>query len=559
MFSGFRRTQQRIERSGRIAEILAKYGFGFVVEQLGLTEPGWLLRRSLGRPATVERLSVYERVRCILEELGPTFVKFGQVLSTRADLLPHGLIVELNKLQDEVPSFPFSVARAMIETELGDTLEHLFSEFDPEPFASASIGQVYHAVLPDGTQVVVKVQRPGVEKQAEADLLIMRDLAHLAARRTEWGKNYALEQLVEEFGYQLGEQLDYAIEGRHTDRFRRIMPDVPRMYVPKVFWEYSSRRLLTTEFVEGIKLDSFQLLDEAGIDRRDLAASFVEIMATQVLSYEFYHADPHPGNLMATTDGTIIFVDFGMVGYLDEDLKEQLLNLVLSLVQHDADGIVHTLLSIGIVEHRIDQAQLKADIRRVLRKYYEMALADVPLAEAINEMFGLATKYEVRFPADLTLLIKVALMVEGLATQLDPNMSIIDVATPFALRIQRERLSPQFWLREASRELTAVYRLSHGLPGRINVLLQLLESGEFTVRAELPQLTSTLRSVAIIVNRVVAAMIVAAMLIASTLVLRSDAAGPVIYDVPVFAVIGFVGSLIMGFWLFIAILRSGAL
>jgi ubiquinone biosynthesis protein len=559
MFSGFRRTQQRIERSSRIAEILVKYGFGFVVEQLGLTEPGWLLRRSLGRPATVERLSVYERVRCILEELGPTFVKFGQVLSTRADLLPHGLIVELNKLQDEVPPFPFSVARAMIETELGDTLEHLFSEFDLEPFASASIGQVYHAVLPDGTQVVVKVQRPGVEKQAEADLLIMRDLAHLAARRTEWGKNYALEQLVEEFGYQLGEQLDYAIEGRHTDRFRRIMPDVPRMYVPKVFWEYSSRRLLTTEFVEGIKLDNLQLLDEAGIDRRDLAASFVEIMATQVLSYEFYHADPHPGNLMATTDGTIIFVDFGMVGYLDEDLKEQLLNLVLSLVQHDADGIVHTLLSVGIVEHRIDQAQLKADIRRVLRRYYEMALAEIPLAEAINEIFGLAAKYEVRFPADLTLLIKVALMVQGLATQLDPDMSIIDVATPFALRIQRERLSPQFWLREASRELTAVYRLSHGLPARINVLLQLLESGEFTVRAELPQLTSTLRSVSVMVNRVAAAMIFAATLIASTLVLRSDSAGPVIYDVPVLAVIGFVGSLIMGFWLFIAILRSGAL
>ena len=558
MFGSFRRTQQRIERSGRIAEILIQYGFGFVVEQLGLTGPGWL-RRSVGRPATVERLSVYERVRCMLEELGPTFVKFGQVLSTRADLLPPGLIVELDKLQDEVPPFPFSIVRTVVETELGDTLENLFLEFVPEPFAAASIGQVHRAVLPDGTQVVVKVQRPGVEKEAEADLLIMHDLAHLAARRTDWGKNYSVEELVDEFGYQLREQLDYTIEGRHTDRFRRIMMDVPRMYVPKVFWEYSSRRLLTTEFVEGIKLDKFQLLDEVGLDRRDLAATFVEIMATQALSYGFYHADPHPGNLMATSNGTIIFVDFGMVGYLDEDLKEQLLSLILSVVQNDVDGIVYALLSIGIVEHRIDQAQLRADIRKVLRKYYEMPLAEVPLVEAMNEMFALATRYEVRFPADLTLLTKVALMVEGLATQLDPDMSIVDVAQPFALRIQRERLSPRNWLKEASRELRAIYRLTHGLPARLDALLQLLESGDFTVRAELPQLTSILRSVAVIVNRVAAAMIVAAMLVASTLVLRADSAGPVVFDVPILAVIGFVGSLIMGFWLFVAILRSGAL
>jgi len=558
MFGSFRRTQQRIERSSRIAEILIQYGFGFVVEQLGLSGPGWL-RRSVGRPATVERLSVYERVRCMLEELGPTFVKFGQVLSTRADLLPPGLIVELDKLQDEVPPFPFSIVRTVVETELGDTLENVFLEFAPEPLAAASIGQVHRAVLPDGTQVVVKVQRPGVEKEAEADLLIMRDLAYLAARRSEWGKNYAVEQLVEEFGYQLHEQLDYTVEGRHTDRFRLAMVDISRMYVPRVFWEYSTRILLTTEFVEGIKLDNFQLLDEAGVDRRDLAATFVEIMATQALSYGFYHADPHPGNLLAASNGAIIFMDFGMVGYLDEDLKEQLLSLIVSVVQNDVDGIVHTLLSIGIVEHRVDQTQLRADIRKVLRKYYEMPLAEVPLAEAMNEMFALATRYQVHFPADLTLLTKVALMVEGLASQLDPDMSIIDVVTPFAWRIQRERLSPQYWLREVSRELTAVYRLSHGLPARIDVLLQLLESGEFTVRAELPQLTSLLRSVAVIVNRVAAAMIVAAMLMASTLALQVDSAGPILYGVPILAAIGFVGSLVMGFWLFIAILRSGAL
>ncbi len=557
MFGGFKRTQQRIGRSGRIAEILIKYGFDFVVQQLGLAEPGWL-RRSRGHPAYVQQLSIYERIRCMLEELGPTFVKLGQAMSTRADLLPPDLIAELDKLQDKVPPFPFPVARAVVEAELGEQLENLFLEFDTEPFAAASIGQVHRAVLFDSTQVVVKVQRPGIERETDADLLIMRDLAHLATRRTEWGKMYAVDQLVEEFGYQLREQLDYTIEGRHNDSFRRIMPEIPRMYVPKVFWSYSSRRLLTTEFVEGIKLDNFPLLDQANLDRKDLARAFVEIMATQALSYGFYHADPHPGNLVVSPDGTIIFMDFGMVGYLDDDLKEQLLSLILGVVRNDIDDIVYSLLSLGVVRSRIDRPRLKADIRKIMRKYYEQPLADMPPTETIDEMLSLAANYQVRLPADLTLLIKVALMVEGLATQLDPALSIVDVAKPFAVRIQAERMSPQFIFKGVSRDIRVAQRLMRGLPGRVDGLLQAFEGGEITLRIELAHLDRYIRQISITVNRLAAAIVVASMFLASTLALRA-AVGPSIYNISLFAVIGFAVSLVLGLWLFAAILRSGAL
>ena len=557
VFGGFRRTQQRIGRSSRIVEILVKYGFGFVVHQLGLAEPGWL-RRSRGHPAYVQQLSINERIRCMLEELGPTFVKLGQALSTRADLLPPALIAELDKLQDKVPPFPFPVARAVVEAELGDTLENLFKQFDEEPCAAASIGQVHRAVLFDGTQVVVKVQRPGIERETDADLLIMRDLAHLAACRTEWGKMYAVDQLVEEFGYQLREQLDYTVEGRHNDSFRRMMDEVPRMYVPKVFWAYSSRRLLTTEYVEGSKLDDFPRLQQAGLDRKELAAVFVEIMATQALSYGFYHADPHPGNLVASADGTLIFMDFGMVGYLDEELKEQLLTLVLAVVHNDIDGIAYSLLALGVVQSRIDRTRLKADIRKIVRKYYEQPLAEMPAVETVDEMLSLAAKYRVRLPADLTLLIKVALMVEGLATQLDPELSIVDVAKPFAARIQAERMSPQFILKGVSRDFRGAQRLLHGLPGRVDGLLQALEGGEITLRIELAYLDRYIRQISVTVNRLAAAIVVASMFLASTLALRVPV-GPSIYDISLFAVVGFAVSLILGLWLFAAILRSGAL
>jgi ubiquinone biosynthesis protein len=342
--------------------------------------------------------------------------------------------------------------------------------------------------LVDGTQVVVKIQRPGIEEEMRGDLLLMRDLAYLAARRTEWGRIYAVEELVQEFGDQLQQQLNYTVEGHHTDRFRRMMHDIPRMYVPEVVWEYSTRRLLTTEYVQGIKLDDFATIDVERMDRRDLAATFVEIMATQALSYGFYHADPHPGNLMTTTDGVIVFMDFGMVGYLDEDLKTQLLDLVLAIVQNDLDSIVYALLDIGVVTRHIDRAQLRTDIQKVLRKYYEVPLSELEVGDAISEMLSLATKHQVRLPADLTLLVKVALIVEGLSTQLDPEMSIVDVAKPFAFRIQQERFSPRYFLKEASREIRGIQRLMTGLPARLDRLLGAFESGEVGIRVEVVQI-----------------------------------------------------------------------
>jgi ubiquinone biosynthesis protein len=556
MFGKFTRTRQRIDRSRRIAEILIKYGFGFAVAELGLAGPGWLRPGAVA--SEVPKLTIYERLRILLEELGPTFVKLGQTLSTRTDILPPALAFELDKLQDNVPPFPFAVVRSVIEADLAGTLEELFTEFHPEPLAAASVGQVHRAVLPDGTQVVVKVQRPGVDKEMEADLLIMRDLAGLAERRTEWGKMYALEQLVEEFGAQLHQQLDYTVEGHHADHFREVSADVEGMYVPTVFWDYSGRRLLTMEYVDGIKISDLPIIDEANIDRKALATRLVEIMATQALDKGLYHADPHPGNLMVQLDGTIVFMDFGMVGYVDEHLKDQLVDLVLAVVDRDVDRIVSTLLSVGIVERRVDTARLKLDIRNLLRKYYEMPLAAISFTEAMNEMFGLAVKHRVRLPPDLTLLMKTALTIEGIATQLDPDMSIVDVARPFAKQIREQRLSARAVWKELSHEVMDTRRLLKGLPGRLEGLLTRLESGEMTIRWEMIRLGEYIRQMGVIINRLTAGIVVAAMFVFSALALRIPG-GPTWLGMPGLAVVGLVLSTILGLWLFMAILRSGAL
>jgi ubiquinone biosynthesis protein len=281
-------------------------------------------------------------------------------------------------------------------------------------------------------------------------------------------------------------------------------------------------------------------------------------MGMQALDNGVYHADPHPGNVLVRSDGALIFMDFGMVGYVDEELKDLLVDLVLAVVGRDIDQIVAVLLGIGIVQHKVDVAVVKQDVRKVLRKYYEMPLSAISFAEAINEMFQLATKYEVRLPPDLSMLIKTAVTVEGLATQLDPTMSVVDVARPFAEHIRRQRLSPSYFMREVGREVGGIRRLLRRLPFRLEALLQTFESGDMTLRLELTRLGAYIWQFGIIVNRLTAGIVVAAMFVTSALALRI-AVGPMWFGLPALAVVGLTLSTVLGLWLFIAIMRSGAL
>ena len=424
------RLPSRPRRLRQIAGALARHGLGWLVLDLGLGRFVPFHRGALRHEARETPYTRPEHLRLALEDLGVTAVKLGQVLSTRPDLVPSDLAAELSRLQDHAPLVPFEAVRAVVEAELGEPLDALFADFDPEPLAAASIGQVHAATLPDGTAVVVKVQRPGVEAQAEADLVLLGDLARAAASRTSWGRDYDVQGWVREFGFTLRAELDYAAEARHAEQVRRDFADEPMLHVPAVFAERSARRVLTMERLDGIKVDDAEALDAAEVDRRELARTATRVMLAMVLHNGFYHADPHPGNVLVLPGGRIGLLDFGMVGALDAATRQALLRIVLALAAEDTDRLVDELTALGVTGDAVARGPLKQDLERLRRRYATRPLKEIAAAEAFQEIMDVARRHRLRLPAELVQLAKVTAMAEGTALQLDPDFEILAFSLP---------------------------------------------------------------------------------------------------------------------------------
>jgi ubiquinone biosynthesis protein len=554
------RTYRHLNRYRHILAVLLKHGFGEVVESLKIDqylEIGLQLI-SKKRPPREEPLTRPQRVRMALEELGPTYIKLGQVVSTRPDLIPVEFIEELSKLQDSVPPFPFGDAEAIIQRELGAPSSEVFAHIEIEPVASASIGQVYRARLKNGEEVAVKVQRPGIRTVIEVDLEIMLHLATLAERHVEELALHRPVKIVEEFARILEKEIDFRIEAAHIDRLAQGFLDDPTVYIPTVFKEVSTSCILTTEYVEGIKISNIDQLDAAGYDRRLLCSRGADIILKQVFHHGFFHADPHPGNIFALPGNVICLLDFGMVGVVDRQTREMFVELVDSVVRRNEARTAQVLLQLTSWEQQPDLRQLERELSDFMGRHLYRPLKDIEVGKLLQDLLEIATRFQLRLPPDIFLMLKAISTVETVGRMLDPEFDMIAKAAPFIEQVLMDRFKPQRVAEDVSDLAARMLKFLHQFPKDLLDLAALLRQHKLSLQLKHDGLEKVLATHDQISNRISFAIIIAALIVGSALIVISKTP-PLFYGISLIGIIGFLAAALMGIWLLVAILRSGQL
>jgi ubiquinone biosynthesis protein len=547
---------KHLKRYREIVQVLARHGFGNLIDQLELV-PYLSLPRRLFRGVTPgPPLTAPERMRLAIEELGPTFIKFGQIMSTRPDLIPPPYIAQLVRLQDTVPPAPWEAVNEQLEQELEGSLDALFASFEAEPVAAASLAQVHQATLPGGVVVVVKVQRPDIEETIEVDLEILFDLARLIQERTPLGEIYDLVGITEEFAFTLRNEMDYRREGHNAERFRRNFADETALYIPKVYWDYTTRRVLTLERISGIKIDDIVALDAASVDRRQVAKSAARIVTKEVLEDGFFHADPHPGNFFVMDEAVIGAMDFGMVGHLDQRDRENLVRLYIVSVQLDTEGIVEQLIRMGAASRDVDRPGLQRDISRLLTKYHGLPLKEIRAREVMEEVMPIAFRHHLRLPSRLWLLGKTLAMMEGVGLQLDPDFDILAISQPYVRKFLWQTVSPQTWGRHLLKTSGDWGELLAELARRVPRLVDQLEEGDLQFTLRLREIETLLTRLDRVGNRLAVSVLLAAFIVSLALLMPSFLGGRQGWIFWLIA-LGFVAASVLGLWLLLSIWRSG--
>ncbi|MHB1005172.1 MAG: ABC1 kinase family protein [Chloroflexota bacterium] len=543
---------RHLTRYRQVAQTLGRHGFGFIVAGLGLS------RRLPFRPT---RLDVAgpggpQRLRAALQELGATFIKLGQLLSTRGDLLPPEYVEELSKLQDSLPPVPFESIAHVIETELGAPPESIFAEFDPSPIAAASTSQVHVARLIEGQEVVVKVQRPGVATLFAEDLDIIHDIAALASSRTRLGRDYDLVGIAEEMSVTLRPSLNYRVEGRNADRFRAVFREEGAVYVPTVYWQYTTGRVLTMERLHGVKITDYPALDAMEIDRLALARQSARVLMTMVFDVGLFHADPHPGNFFVREDGRLAIMDFGLVGHVGQVTRENLSRLFMAVVNRNSERMVDALTELGALRHPQERMALVRDLERLLFEYYDLPLGDVPIGQLLADAMRIANRRGLQLPTDLALLATVVAANEGMGRTLAPGFRLLEEVKPFARHLFTEHFGPTQLARRFGAGLIDAVDVAPEMPARIQGVLKQVERGRLEVGVRSDQIDHLAHEVSASANRLALSAIVAAFIISLAILVA-------VYHAPgsneisfIFLTLGFLVASGLGLWLFIAILRS---
>jgi ubiquinone biosynthesis protein len=554
------RTYRNLNRYRQILAVLFKYGFDDIVDHLKIDQYIEIGLQMLSRKRgdRVERLSRATRVRLAIEELGPTYIKMGQILSTRPDLVPVDFIRELALLQDKVPSFPFSDVRQIIQNEMGQRIDDLFDRFDPAPLASASIGQVHRACLKDGEDVAVKIQRPGIRKIVEVDLEIMLHLATLAERHIEELTFHRPVKIVEEFARSIEKEMNYTLEATSMERVSRSFLHDDTVYIPKVYREMTTERVLTTEFVDGIKVSMLEALDESGYDRKLITRRGADILLTQIFQHGFFHADPHPGNLFVLPGSVICLLDFGMMGTVDRTTREAFVELVDAVVRRDESRTTRVLVKLTLWEEEPDPRLLGKDVADFMGEHLYKPLKDIEVGKLLQNILEMAAQHRMRLPPELFLMMKAISTVEGVGLTLDPDFDMIAHAAPFIRQVKLSRFSPKRLSSDAVSIVSQYMDFVQEFPKDLLEITRNIRQKKFTFMLELKNMENMLSTHDQISNRISFSIIIAALIIGSALIVISKTP-PLFYGISAIGIIGFVAAAVMGIWLLIAIIKKGKL
>lgn len=555
---------KRMKHAHRYQEIIRAFlrnGFGYIVKDLGLSEAISLSlkKESHSNTSDFSHRTLGERIRILFQELGTTFIKLGQIASTRMDIFPENIIKELEKLQDHVPPIPSSEVNRILEVELGGRIETIFAEFHDIATASASIGQVHFARLHSGESVAVKIQRPRIRTVIETDLEILEDIARLMDTKLGWAKNYHFPDIVEEFSKSLRAELDYSIEGRNAEKIANQFMQDTSVHIPKIYWEYSTKTVLTMEFIEGVKINNLDLLTESGYNRKTIAEKFTQCMLQQILVDGFFHGDPHPGNVIIMPGEVIGLMDFGMVGHLSQEMKLQFVLLVISLKRGDSDGITNVLLQMGLFPDDVDINLLRFDVENIRNKYYDLPLSQLHLGEVIQELFTIAARYHIQIPAEFTMLGKSLMTLEGIVEFLDPECNIMSIAEPFAGKLMKERYQPKKIIDNVWEQIKEYSEFMSSLPKNIKELTTTVQKGKLHFNISTPELHILLERLDKISNRLSFSIVLLAFSIIMVGLIIGSSIGrqaTILWEIPIIEV-GAVVATLMFLWLLFAIFRSG--
>lgn len=551
-----------LSRLHDIAAILFRYGFGDIASRMGLTHA--LDRAGMRHTSEYANLPPPVRLRRALEEMGPTFVKLGQLLATRVDLFEPEWIAEFGKLQDSAPPVPYADIREQLTEDLGAAPEEIFKHFNREPLAAASIAQVYRARLEDDSEVVVKVRRPGIRPVIEADLRWLMRLSELAESESPELRSFRPREVVRQFALSLRRELDFSVECRNAEHIRQnfanypgtaeAASETPLIVIPRVYWQWTGERVCVQEYIEGIPGRRLQAVDEAGLDRKILARLGARAVLKMIVEDGFFHADPHPGNVFYLPGNRIAFIDFGMVGRLTDERREQLIHLLLALVRHEPKQVLDVLLD-WTGDGVQDEAGLTLEIQTFLDQYHGLPLKQLSLGGMLSDMVTILRQHHLMLPADLALLIKAFISLEGMGRELDPDFDIAAEAMPMLEQLLRARYTPFALIKRGGQAVTEALTLIAGLPHDLSRLLRAARRGRLEIHIDVANLKHVGNQLDGAANRLVVGIVVAALIVGSSIV-TTVSGGPSLFGLPALGLFGFLCAVIGGLWLILSIWRS---
>jgi ubiquinone biosynthesis protein len=545
-----------LPRLHEITVVLIRHGFGDLVRRAGiagaLERAGQALHWGARSPGA--QLTPPQRARLALAELGPTFVKLGQVLATRVDIFPPEWIAEFERLQSNVPPARFELVLAEIQKALGQPPTQLFRDIEPVPLGSASIAQVHGAKLPDGTRVVLKVMRPGIRPKVQADLRILGYLAAMLESEVVEARRFQPVQMVAELGRSLRRELDLALEARGQERFAQNFAGDPAITIPHIYWDYTRETMNVQERVDGIPGNELAAVDAAGLDRSALARRGADAVLKMILVDGYFHADPHPGNVFYLPGDRIALIDFGMTGRLTPQRQREIVDMLWALAQREAAGIVDVLLE-WVPDGEVDEARLAADVGDLIFDYERVALKDVRIAAVLQDITGIMRRHAIVLPADLALLFKALITLEGLGRQLDPQFQLVEHLTPFLSRLMRERRQPGALLAQGRKRFLELAILANRMPDDLRQLLREARRGRMRMELDLKRLDHFGHQLDRSANRLTIGIITAALIVGSSIVMTVEG-GPTLFGLPLFGLVGFLLTFMAGAWLVVSIWRS---